>query len=77
MIISNSVNASSPKATCAAPKVSSRCSSMLVSGIRDIGVFPWLFGGEGEGPVQGHERSVDRRSVRGGTWLVPHKICHQ
>src|SRR5882757_1585578 len=58
-------------------RMDSGCCSMLVSGIRDISVFPWLFGGEGEGPVQGHERFVNRRSVRGGTGVVPHKICHQ
>src|SRR3984885_9949592 len=47
---------------------------MLVSGIRDIGVFPWLFGGEGEGPVQGHKELLDGRSVRGDTGLMPHEI---
>src|ERR1700728_155132 len=57
-------------------RIGSGCSSMPTSGIRDIGFFPWLFrvGGEGEGPVQGHERFVDTRSVRGGPWLVAFEV---
>src|SRR6202050_5814533 len=57
-------------------RIGSGCSSMLVSGIRDIGLVPWLFGvgREGEGPVQSHERLVDHRPVWGNAGLVTHVI---
>src|SRR6202044_3925053 len=57
-------------------RIGSGCCSMLTSGIRDICLAPWLFGvrGEGEGPVQSHERLVDRRSVRGNAGIVTHVI---
>src|SRR5271168_3078426 len=55
-------------------RIGSGCSSMPMSGIRDISLFPWLFGGEGEGPVQSHERLVDRRPVWGNAGLVTHVI---
>src|ERR1700689_5442736 len=52
------------------------CCSTLTSGIRDISLAPWLFGvrREGEGPVQSHERHVDRRPVWGDAGLVTHVI---
>jgi hypothetical protein len=34
-------------------------------------------GGEGKGPVEGHERFVDGRSVRCGPGPVVHEICQQ
>src|SRR5271166_3978986 len=57
-------------------RVDSGCSSMLMSGIRDIDFVPLLFGvgGEGEGPVQGHERLVDRRPVWGNPGLMTNVI---
>src|SRR5246127_4496877 len=57
-------------------RISSGCSSMPASGIRDIGSVPSLFGvgGEDEGPVQGHEGLVDRRPVWGNTGLMAQVI---
>src|SRR5271154_4387234 len=55
-------------------RTGSGCCSMLVSGIRDIAVVPSLLGRQGKGPVQGHERFVDRRPVWGDSGLVAHVI---
>src|SRR6202044_2751966 len=57
-------------------RIGSGWSSMLLSGIRDIGCVPLLFGigRKGEGPVQGHERLVDRRPVWSNAGVRTHVI---